>query len=101
MFDFRLLAPVFGTFRDTHFDTFLQRLEEDGNGQKYADEGQPTAVANRLEKCSKCYSYKFKSKTEQKTHVRMFHRLAKSAYKEPHFECLMCRKQFTSLASLN
>ena len=35
IFDFRLPAPVFGTFRDGHFDTFLQRLEEKGNGQKY------------------------------------------------------------------
>ena len=31
----------------------------------------------------------------------MFHRRAKSAYKEPDFECLVCKKQFTSLASLN
>ena len=101
IFDFRLPAPVFGTFRDGHLDTFLQRLEEKGNGQKYGDEGQPTVVANRLEKCSMCYSYKFKSKTEQKRHVGIFHSRAKSAYKEPDFECLVCKKQFTSLASLN
>ena len=87
IFDFRLPAPVFGTFRGGHFDTFLQRLEEKGNGQKYGDEGQPTAVANRLEKCSMCYIYKFKSKTEQKRYVGMFHRYAKSIYKEPDFEC--------------
>ena len=32
----------------------------------------------------------------------MFHRHAKSEnYKEPDFECLVCKKQFTSLASLN
>ena len=101
IFDFRLPAPVFGTFRDGHFDTFLQRLEEKGNGKKYGDEGQPTAVANRLEKCSMCYSYKFKSKTEQKRHFMMFHCRVKSACKEPYFECLVCKKQFTSLASLN
>ena len=35
IFDFRLPAPVFRTFRDGHFDTFLQRLEEKGNSQKY------------------------------------------------------------------
>ena len=102
LFDFRLPAPVFGAFCDGHLDTFLQRLKEKGNGPKYGDEGQPTAVANRLEKCSICYSYKFqKSKTEQKRHVGMFHRRAKSAYKEPDFECLVCKKQFTSLAILN
>ena len=72
-----------------------------GNGQKYGDEGQPTAVANRLKKCLMCYSYKFKLKTEQKRHVRMFHSRANSTYKEPDFECLVCKKQFTSLASLN
>ena len=48
-----------------------------------------------------CHSYKFKSKTEQKKHVGMFHRRAKSAYNEPDFECLVCKKQFSSLASLN
>ena len=48
IFDFRLPAPVFGTFRDGHFDTFLQRLEEKENGQKYCDEGQPTAVAKNV-----------------------------------------------------
>ena len=31
----------------------------------------------------------------------MFHRRAKSANKEPDFKCLMRKKQFTSLASLN
>ena len=31
----------------------------------------------------------------------MFHRRAKSAWKEPDFECLVCKKKFTSLASLN
>ena len=31
----------------------------------------------------------------------MFHRRAKSAYNESDFECLVCKKQFTSLASLN
>ena len=31
----------------------------------------------------------------------MFHRRAKSANKEPNFECLVRKKQFTSLASLN
>ena len=66
MFYFRLPAPVFRTFRDGHVDTFLQRLEEKRNGQKYGDKGQPTAVANRLEKCSMCYSYKFKSKQSKK-----------------------------------
>ena len=101
IFDFRLPAPVFGTFCDGYFDTFFQWLEEKGNGQKYGDEGQPTAVVNRLEKCSMCYIYKFKSKTEQKRYVAMFHRCAKSIYKEPDFECLVCEKQFTSLASLN
>ena len=90
--DFRLLAPVFETFLDGHFDTFLQQLEEKGNGQKCGDEGQPTAVPNRLEKCSMCYSYKFKSKTEQKRYLRMFHCRAKSAYKEPDFKCLVCKK---------
>ena len=101
IFDFWLPAPVFETFRDGHFDIFLQRLEEKGNGQKYGDEGQSTAVGNRLLKCSMCYSYKFKSKTEQKRHVGMFHRCSKSAYKEPDFECLVCKKQLTSLESLN
>ena len=101
IFDFRLPAPVFRTFRDGHFDTFLQRLEEKENGRKYSDEGQRTAVAKKLEKCFMCHSYKFKSKTEQKKHVGMFHRRAKSAYNEPDFECLVCKKQFTSLASLN
>ena len=31
----------------------------------------------------------------------MFHRHAKSTCKEPDFECLVCKKKFTSLASLN
>ena len=31
----------------------------------------------------------------------MFHRCAKFAYKEPDFKCLVCKKQFTGLASLN
>ena len=31
----------------------------------------------------------------------MFHRRAKFAYKEPDFKCLVCKKQFTGLASLN
>ena len=101
IFDFRLPAPVFGTFCNSHFDTFFQRLEEKGNGQKYSNEDRITTVANRLEKCSMYCSYKFKSKTEQKRHVGLFHSRAKSAYKEPDFECLMCKKQFTSLASLN
>ena len=101
IFDFRLPAPVFGTSRDGHFDTFLQRLKEKRNGQKYGDEGQPTSVAKKFEKCSMCYSYKFKSKTEENRHVRMFHRHAKSAYKEPDFEYFLRNKQFTSLASLN
>ena len=101
IFDFPLPAPVFGTFRDGHFDTFLQRLREKRNGQKYGDEGQPTAVANKLEKCSMCYSYKFKPKTEENRHVGMFHHHAKSAYKEPDFECFLRNKQFTNLASLN
>ena len=48
-----------------------------------------------------CHSYNFKSKTEQKKHVRMFHRRAKSAYNESDFEYLVCKKEFTSLASLN
>ena len=93
--DFRLPASVFGTFSDGYFDTFLQRLEQKENDLKYGDEGQP----NRLEKCSICYSYKFKSKTEQKKHVGMIHCRAKSTYKEADFECLVCKKQFTSLAS--
>ena len=93
--DFRLPASVFGTFSDDYFDTILQRLEQKENGQKYGDEGQP----NRLEKCSICYSYKFKSKTEPKKHVGMIHCRAKSTYKDPDFECLVCKKQFTSLAS--
>ena len=57
IFDFRLPAQVFGTFRDGHFDTFLLQLEEKENGQKYGDEGQPIVVANRLKKCSMCYSW--------------------------------------------
>ena len=31
----------------------------------------------------------------------MFHRRAKLTYKERDFECLLCKKQFTSLASFN
>jgi len=48
-----------------------------------------------------CPNYRFKSITEQKRHVGMFHRRRKSQLKVARFDCVVCQKQITSLASLN
>ena len=73
MFHFKLPAPVFGTFCNGHFDTFLQCIEKRGAGQNYGDEEQPTAVAKDLGKCVFSANYGLSSKTEKERHIGMFH----------------------------
>ena len=101
MFQFKLPAPVFGTFCNGHFDIFLQCIEKRGVGQNYGDEEQPTAVAKDLGKCVFCPNYSFSSKTEKERHIGMFHRRVKTSYKEPTFKCSTCSSTFRSPATLN
>ena len=101
MFQFKIPAPVLGTFYEGHFDTFLQRIEKKGDGQIHDDENQPTVVASGLGKCSVWPDYRCSSKTEQHRHKSMFHRCSKSILKEPTFECAICNKTLLSQSSLN
>ena len=101
MFQFKLPAPVFGTFCNGHFDTFLQCVEKRGVGQNYDDKEQPTAVAKDLGKCVFCPNYSFSSKIEKERHIGMFHRRVKTSYKEPTFKCSTCSSTFSSQAILN
>ena len=85
MFQFKVPAPVLGTFYEDHFDIFLQRIEEKRDGQIYGDESRPTVVASGLGKCSVCPNYRFSSKMEQDRHKTMFCHRSKSVCKEPTF----------------
>ena len=53
MLRFQLPAPVFGSFKEGNYDTFLQRMEKKGGGQKYADEGQSIVIAKIFGKCDR------------------------------------------------
>ena len=101
MFQFKLPAPVFETFCNSHFDTFLHCIEKRGVGQNYGDEEQPTAVAKDLGKCVFCLNYSFSSKAEKERHIGMFHRRVKTSYKEPTFKCPTHRSTFSSQVTLN
>ena len=101
MFQFKLPAPVFGTFCNGHFDTFFQCIEKRGVGQNYVDEEQPTAVAKDLRKCVFCLNYSFSSKTEKERHIGMFHRRVKTSYKELTLKCSTCSSTFSTKATLS
>ena len=72
-FDFRLPALVFGSFREGHFDTFLQWIEK--------QDGQPTTTTKGLGSCEMCPCYAFTSKTGKERHKSMFHCRVKTVYK--------------------
>ena len=58
-FDMKLFASSFDTYRDGHYDTFLQSCIRQEH--TFGDSGQPTAEQKNLGKCKFCPSYYFKS----------------------------------------
>ena len=99
-YSMKLFTPTKSEKHVGHFKWFLQACTSNNN--KFGSSGQPSVEEKNLRKCGHCPKYHFKSKTEKKSHISVFHRCRKTpASNNKCHHCNVYGKKFNSLSTLN